>query len=207
MNLILGLFLIIACQAAWAEQCVPYARSRSGIQLSGNAYTWWAQAKSKGSIPHPGSVLSMPQQGSGAIKDYGHVAYVVKIVNQSEIIVDHANWDGNETRHLGVRVRDVSGNWKSVNIESAPGAGFGATAYTVNGFVYPIGMTQSTPNCNVSSSKCSIRSPSNSSIGWFPPVDDCRQASQWYNMATISGERQAVGSTTAAFCPEVCYAN
>ncbi len=209
MNKLIGIFLVAICQIVWAEQCVPYARSRSGIQISGDAYTWWGKAKSKGSKPYVGAVMSMPKQGGGPLGQSGHVAFVARVISSTEIIIDHANWDGQETRHLGVKVRDVSGNWTSVNIENTPGSGYGPSAYTIDGFIYPLGMTASNPNCNISSWKCSVRSPKSSNIGWFPPVDDCQQASQWYNMATVTvnGEKIAVGSTTKSACPQACFAN
>ncbi|MFZ1626655.1 MAG: M23 family metallopeptidase [Candidatus Moraniibacteriota bacterium] len=59
--------------------------------------------------------------------------------------------------------------------------------------------------CNPSKERCNIRV--SGTIGWFPPVDYCQQASQWYNMATVNGEKTVVGSTTKSFCPLVCYAN
>lgn len=59
--------------------------------------------------------------------------------------------------------------------------------------------------CDPSKDRCSIRA--NGPIGWFPPVNDCQQASQWFNMATVNGEKTVVGSTTRASCPQMCYAN
>src|SRR5262245_547377 len=41
-------------------QCVPYARSRSGIGIFGDARTWWDGADgqfARGSVPAAGSVL------------------------------------------------------------------------------------------------------------------------------------------------------
>lgn len=202
------LLLVLAVQVAHAIECVPYARSRSGIQIFGNADTWWSQAKTKGSKPYVGSVMSMPKQGATALASYGHVAFVASVISSTEIIVDHANWDAPQgSIFTGVKVRDISGNWTRIQIENTPGSGYGSTTYIIDGFVYPLGMTASNPSCNISSWKCSIRSPKQSFIGWFPPVDDCQQASQWFNLATVNGEKIAVGSTTKSACPQVCYAN
>lgn len=206
-SIVMATFLLLA-QLAHAIECVPYARSRSGIQIFGNADTWWGQAQSKGSKPYAGAVMSMPKQGTTSLSQYGHVAFVASVISSSEIVIDHANWNAPVgTVFTGVRVRDISGNWTRVQIENTPGSGYGSSTYTVDGFIYPLGMTASNPNCNISSWKCSVRSPKSSSIGWFPPVDDCQQASQWYNMATVNGEKIAVGSTTKSACPQACFAN
>ena len=60
-------------------------------------------------------------------------------------------------------------------------------------------------SCNPSKERCLFRA--NGPIGWYPPVNDCQQASQWFNLATVNGEKIAVGSTTKSACPQVCYAN
>ena len=59
--------------------------------------------------------------------------------------------------------------------------------------------------CNPSQERCLLKI--NGPIGWFPPVSDCTRASQWFNMATVNGEKVTVGSTTKSACPLVCYAN
>lgn len=59
--------------------------------------------------------------------------------------------------------------------------------------------------CNPSKERCTIRI--NGPVAWYPPVDDCQQASQWFNMATVNGEKIMVGSTTKSACPLACYAN
>src|SRR3546814_18201990 len=42
-------------------QCVPFARSESGIDIHGNAKTWWAQAAgdyARGQAPRAGAVMA-----------------------------------------------------------------------------------------------------------------------------------------------------
>ncbi|HST37159.1 MAG TPA: hypothetical protein VLK25_11090, partial [Allosphingosinicella sp.] len=39
--LAVGLIASVATPAAAALQCVPYARAQSGIDIRGNAGTWW----------------------------------------------------------------------------------------------------------------------------------------------------------------------
>lgn len=59
--------------------------------------------------------------------------------------------------------------------------------------------------CNPSKERCLFRI--NGLVAWYPPVDDCQQASQWFNMATVNGEKTMVGSTTKSACPLACYTN
>jgi hypothetical protein len=42
-----SLAIAIATPAAAVLQCVPYARAQSGIEIRGNAGTWWAQAEGR----------------------------------------------------------------------------------------------------------------------------------------------------------------
>lgn len=77
-------------------QCVPFARHLSGIDIVGNARTWWHQAEGRyerGSRPEVGSVLTFKPTGAMRL---GHVSVVSQIVSAREILVDHANWPGPE---------------------------------------------------------------------------------------------------------------
>ena len=68
------LMLVLACCAAPAIaedddglQCVPYARQVSGIQIYGDAHTWWGQAAGRyerGSVPQVGAVMAFRRAGS-----------------------------------------------------------------------------------------------------------------------------------------------
>ena len=73
-------------------QCVPFARTFSGIQIFGDAYTWWQQASgkyNKGFVPKTGAVLVFKQTG---IMNKGHVAVVSQVLTDRVIQVTHANW-------------------------------------------------------------------------------------------------------------------
>ncbi len=124
-------------------QCVPFARDLSGIQIYGDAYSWWDQAEGvyqRGSQPVEGAVLSLPGYGSMQL---GHVAVVRKIVDSRNILISHANWSPINGRRgqieRGVAARDVSANndWSLVRIWYAPIAELGTTSFPVNGFIYP----------------------------------------------------------------------
>lgn len=114
--------------------CVPFARNASGIEIRGDARTWWAQAEDgflRSHQPSVGAVMAF----SGTRKlPLGHVAVVSKVISDRLIQVDHANWHRNEVS-LGMGVMDVSPNndWSSVRVESRPNS-FGSV-YRVDGFI------------------------------------------------------------------------
>ncbi|MGH6931009.1 MAG: CHAP domain-containing protein, partial [Dongiaceae bacterium] len=73
-------------------QCVPYARSVSGIDIRGDAWTWWPGAEGRyerGPRPRPGAVLVFKRTNR---LPRGHVSVVAQVVNRREILVTHANW-------------------------------------------------------------------------------------------------------------------
>ncbi|MCG7621845.1 CHAP domain-containing protein [Epibacterium sp. Ofav1-8] len=116
--------------------CVPFARNLSGVEIRGNARTWWGQAQSAfdvGSSPSVGAVMAFSATRSMPL---GHVAVVSELVNERMLRVDHANWHRNKVS-LGMAVVDVSENndWSKVRLESNPGA-FGSV-YPINGFIRP----------------------------------------------------------------------
>lgn len=123
--------------AAGGLQCVPFARANSGIELVGNAATWWSQAAgvyARGNQPEVGSILSFRATGHMHL---GHVAVVTEVVNPRLVEIDHANWATRGSVSRGVEVMDVSpGNdWTEVRVALAGGNGFGDT-YPTNGFIY-----------------------------------------------------------------------
>lgn len=120
--------------------CVPFARAVSGIEIYGDAWTWWDQARGRyqrGRAPEIGAVLALrPTQRMRQ----GHVAVVVAVQDSRRILVSHANWGGDgSTRgkiHSRQPVVDVSpGNdWSEVRLMNTLGT-FGAR-YGVHGFIY-----------------------------------------------------------------------
>jgi len=121
-------------------QCVPYARSISGVNLYGDAHTWWDQANypyARTSYPLPGSVLVLAQTPR---MTHGHLAVVKKIINQREIDVSHSNWGSDrKNRRIiydRVRVQDVSpeNNWTLVSFWNYGSKGFGFP-YAAKGFI------------------------------------------------------------------------
>ena len=123
-------------------QCVPFARMISGIQLFGDAWTWWGQAIGKyptGFSPNLGAVLVFKPQGSMKL---GHVAVVSKVITDRVIQVTHANWsvlDGHRGQvEENVTVVDVSptADWSQVKVWYDPVRDLGTTVYPTYGFIY-----------------------------------------------------------------------
>lgn len=126
-------------------QCVPYARDKSGIQIRGDAWTWWGKAKGKyerTSRPIVGSVIVFSKTQRNR---YGHLAVVTRIVNDREIIASHANWLNKGRIHIDTPIRDVSPNndWSAVKVWYTPGGVMGKSPYPVSGFILPAGMRAS----------------------------------------------------------------
>lgn len=131
--------------AAQYLQCVPFARAESGVDIRGNAKTWWAQAAGtydRGDEPRKGAVMAFA--GTRGMP-MGHVAVVKKVVSDREILIDHANWSPINGRRgqieRNVRVIDVSdaGDWSMVRVWYAPIGDLGLRANPVQGFIYADG--------------------------------------------------------------------
>lgn len=123
-------------------QCAQFARLFSGIQIFGDAYTWWRQSVGKyerGSTPEVGAVLVFKPHGGMKL---GHVAVVSQVVTDSAIQVTHANWSRIEGSRgqveKDVTVVDVSPahDWSEVKVWNNPTHDMGTTIYPTFGFVY-----------------------------------------------------------------------
>jgi surface antigen len=132
-------------------QCVPYARDVSGIQIYGDAHTWWGQAEGRyerGRQPKVGAVMAFRPAGNMVL---GHVAAVTKVVDNRTVLLDHANWSPIDGRRgqieRGVKAVDVSPNndWSQVRVWYAPLGGLGTTAWPVEGFIYGKGAAPRRP--------------------------------------------------------------
>jgi surface antigen len=123
-------------------QCVPFARMISGIQIFGDAWTWWQQAAGKyaqGFTPKAGAVLVFKPNG---VMNKGHVAVVSQVLTDRVIQVTHANWSiiGGSRGQVeqDVTVVDVSsaGDWSQVKVWYDPVRDLGKTVYPTYGFIY-----------------------------------------------------------------------
>lgn len=125
--------------------CVPYAREVTGVELFGDAWTWWQGAAdhyARGSAPAAGAILVFKRTDR---LQSGHVSVVTQVVSPREIRVTHANW-GYAGKARGqvdrdVPVIDVSPNndWSEVRVWN--GGSYGRE-YPAYGFVYPGGTGQ-----------------------------------------------------------------
>ncbi|MBC7136842.1 MAG: CHAP domain-containing protein [Oceanibaculum nanhaiense] len=122
-------------------QCVPFARTVSGVEIYGDAWTWWTQAEGRyrrGREPRIGAVLALRQTGRLRL---GHVAVVVARIDERRLLVSHANWGGDSrTRgkiHTRQPVMDVSpaNDWSQLRFMNTQGT-FGSV-YPAHGFIYP----------------------------------------------------------------------
>ena len=123
-------------------QCVPFARLMSGIQIFGDAYTWWTQAVghyAEGFQPKAGAVLCFKPTERMRL---GHVAVVSEVLTDRIVQITHANWspiDGGRGKvEKDVTLVDVSpeGNWSQVKVWYDPSRDLGGSTYQTYGFIY-----------------------------------------------------------------------
>ena len=130
--------LTVAPAQAKFWQCVPYARMISGVDIHGNALTWWNQAAGKyerGSTPKKGAVLAFAPTSRMRL---GHVATVSQVLSDREVLLTHANWSRRGRVETNVRAIDVSdaGDWSKVKVWYAPNGDLGTSTYPTHGFIY-----------------------------------------------------------------------
>ena len=123
-------------------QCVTFARMFSGINIFGDAWTWWRQAVGKyetGFSPKAGAVLCFKPTGKMRL---GHVAVVSQVLTDRVIQITHANWSriGGTRGQIekDVTVIDVSpaGDWSQVKVWYDPVRDLGSSTYPTHGFIY-----------------------------------------------------------------------
>ncbi len=126
-----------AAEPYW--QCVTFARMFSGIQIFGDAWTWWESATgkyAKGSTPETGAVLVFRPNGK---MTRGHVAVISQVLTDRVVQITHANWGGSRGRvEENVTLVDVSpnGDWSQVRVWHAPSGTLDVTTYPTYGFIY-----------------------------------------------------------------------
>ena len=126
-------------------QCVPFARNASGVEIYGDANTWWAQAAGRyprSNSPAPGSVFVMRGYRDAS---HGHVAVVTEIVSPRVIRVNQANWLNHGEVTLSVPVMDVSADndWSAVRVWYIPNQEWGARTYSADGFIHAFSLMAS----------------------------------------------------------------
>ena len=135
-------FMTTAPAVAQFWQCAPYAREISGIQIRGNANTWWVQAAGRyerGQTPKEGAVLAFESTRRMRV---GHVAMVSKVVSEREVLLTHANWSRRGGVERDVRAVDVSAanDWSAVKVQYR--GAMGTSVNPTRGFIYADGSVQ-----------------------------------------------------------------
>lgn len=113
--------------------CVPFARIVSGVEIRGNANTWWGQAAARyprGHTPLPGAVLNF--RASSAMP-MGHVAVVSEVLDTRTIRVVQANWTRNKVTVDAVIDVSPRNDWSQVRVDNGGSYGRVNPAY---GFIY-----------------------------------------------------------------------
>jgi len=157
-----AVMLFAPVSSAWADtywQCVPFARLISGVQIYGDAYTWWRQAAGKyetGFQPKAGAVLCFKPNGKMRL---GHVAVVSQVLTDRVIQITHANWSriGGTRGQIekDVTVIDVSptGDWSQVKVWYDPVRDLGSSTYPTHGFIYQDAMAIKIANSRLNSAQ------------------------------------------------------
>lgn len=144
-----ALFMAAPVQARslldYVGQCVPFARTASGIAIYGDAWTWWDQADGRyqrGQRPRIGSVIVFRKSDRLRL---GHVAVVSRIVEKRVLMLTHANWSRQNGKRghaeQDVTLFDVSdrNDWSRVKVWYRDSEGLGSSVYPVDGFIYAPG--------------------------------------------------------------------
>ena len=126
----------------YVGQCVPFARAASGLQIYGDAWTWWDQAKGRyrrGSVPKVGAVIVFAKTGRLPL---GHVGVISRIVDSRVAMITQANWSVIDGEHghaeQDVTLFDVSkdNDWSEVRVWYKGMEGLGSTTFPIYGFIY-----------------------------------------------------------------------
>lgn len=123
-------------------ECVPFARALSGIEIIGDAWTWWAQAEGRyrrGRTPEVGAVMVFRATEEMPL---GHVAVVTAVLGPRAVLVSHRNWAGGLEKgriDLDRPVEDVSprNDWSGVRVWHEATQRLGPGVHLLAGFVHP----------------------------------------------------------------------
>jgi len=134
-----GPFAALARQSSTDLTCVPYARLLSGIELSGDAWSWWDRSEGRyqrGHQPTAGAILVL---GRSDRLYHGHLAVVSQVIGPRQILVDHANWvPGLIITNQPVVDVSPQNDWSMPRFYNLSAGVYGAV-YPAHGFIYAKG--------------------------------------------------------------------
>lgn len=176
----------------WAAAKRPdLAAARSGSGW--NAVQWYDKFKNLG-FP----VGRRPKAGAVAVFDAtanneaGHVAYVEVENSDGSFRVSEMDWFGSLGGD-GVNYATYSPNGDGTYRRNN-----GSQKWTLKGFIYQ------KESCNPSKERCTMRT--SGSIGWYPPVSSCQEATQWFKLIRdTTNQVSRIEPTTKNECPLACF--
>ncbi len=118
--------------------CAPFARALSGVELRGDAGSWWEEAEGRyvrSRTPEVGAVLVL--RPTSRLPD-GHVAVVSRLLAPRQVLLTQANWVPERLTEDQLAV-DVSpdNDWTEVRLWWPPTGSLGIRAYPAYGFILP----------------------------------------------------------------------
>lgn len=176
--------------------CVWWAAYRRPDLAAKIVGSGWDAGKWYGQFKALGFPVGLEPKAGSIVEFSGHVSYVERVNSDGSFDVSEMDWygrlgTGNDVQHA-TYYPDGSGKYHRDN---GPVGG-----WILNGFIY------SKESCDPSKEKCALRI--DGTVGWFPPIDDCQQASQWFQLVyDASNKVSRIEPTVKASCPLACYAN
>lgn len=157
---------------------LKFSNSSFGITRWGHAFEWDDAAETAGII-----VSTTPKKGSVAQWNVGEIGGEYGHVAYVDDVV--LNADGT-VRSITISQYNITPNAYSEQTDLKP-----------TDSDYPPRFIQFT----------TVQSSPQVGIAWFPPVSDCRQASQWYLITNEGNASVAIGTATKEACPIACFFN
>ncbi|WP_422396615.1 CHAP domain-containing protein [Sphingomonas profundi] len=152
-------------------ECVPFARAMSGIQIYGDAWTWWQQADgryARGRSPKVGAVLVFRPGGAMRL---GHVAVVSRVISPRILMVTHANWSriggtrGQVERDVTMVDVSPAHDWSAVRVWYDTNEALGGSTYPTYGFIYGTPDRAAPPGTRTAAPAPTLSGPSPDIVG------------------------------------------